>query len=649
MRKALKIGAILVGVVVALLVILVIVATVVIDPNRYRDDIIKVVKDQTGRDLKIEGKLGLSFFPWIGLETGRLQLSNAPGFGPEPFALVDSAGIKVQLLPLFRKQVVVDAVRLNGLKLHLARAADGRTNWADLAKSETKPAPQQPPSQPTDARAAAAIFTVNRVEVRNSEFTWRDQTSGAAYAAKRVELASGNILGSTPVPLRLAFDIESAKPKITRRVELDAKLNADLAGEKLNIPELRASTGDLQLRAQLQGTEVLRDPKFQGRVELPPFNLRALLQELQIAYAPTDGNALKKVGLVAQLGYSAQAMSVSDLRLTLDDSALTGKLTAQRQPRASYRFDFALDNIDVDRYLPPSQKSSGDGKAAAGKGNAEAVVIPLALLRDAEADGQFRVQKLKAFGIRSEQVVLKVAAHGGRIALGPNEARLYGGVYAGRTTLDASGKTPQLRLEEKLTDVQLGPFLKDAQLFDKFSGAGNVTLNLTGQGLDADAIKRTLNGSVAVAVKDGAIEGVDLGKIEAKIKEVRDQPGGTARNLLTSLPAFTPSAGDKTPFTKLQASAAVNNGVVSNKDLAIQASRLNVTGSGNINLVTDMYENYILRVNNFPLVVSGKLAEPKISPDWNAIVKGQTEQKIEQKKEEVRDILRERLREKFKR
>ena len=81
MKKTLKILAIVFGGLLALLIVLAVALTLLFDPNDYKRDIIKLVKDKTGRELTIEGKLGWSFFPWIGIETGRLARSNAPGFG----------------------------------------------------------------------------------------------------------------------------------------------------------------------------------------------------------------------------------------------------------------------------------------------------------------------------------------------------------------------------------------------------------------------------------------------------------------------------------------------------------------------------------------------------------------------------------------
>ena len=55
------------------------------DPNDYRDQIAEEVRRETGRELVIEGDLGLSVFPRFGIDIGRTTLGNAPGFGSEPF------------------------------------------------------------------------------------------------------------------------------------------------------------------------------------------------------------------------------------------------------------------------------------------------------------------------------------------------------------------------------------------------------------------------------------------------------------------------------------------------------------------------------------------------------------------------------------
>ncbi len=155
MKKILKILGIIVAVLVALFVVAAIALTLFFDPNDYREDIARYVQEQTGRELKIEGDLSLSYFPWIGIEIGKVELGNAPGFGPQPFAQVTKAGIKVQLLPLLHKELVMDKVILDGLQLNLARNEKGVSNWQDLSK----PAPGTKPAEPAPAGGGPGLAT----------------------------------------------------------------------------------------------------------------------------------------------------------------------------------------------------------------------------------------------------------------------------------------------------------------------------------------------------------------------------------------------------------------------------------------------------------------------------------------------------------
>jgi len=66
------------GLFVTLLVLIVIAAIVlpkIFNPNDYREQITQLVKDKTGRDITIGGDLELSVFPWLGVSTGRLTVS----------------------------------------------------------------------------------------------------------------------------------------------------------------------------------------------------------------------------------------------------------------------------------------------------------------------------------------------------------------------------------------------------------------------------------------------------------------------------------------------------------------------------------------------------------------------------------------------
>src|SRR5688572_8918002 len=136
MAKPLKIVLIVLGVVLLLVVGAVAAAVALFDPNDYRGKITAAVKKETGRELTL-GNIDLSVFPWLNVQLDNVSFSNAPGFGSQPMAQVTQAEVGVQLFPLlFDREMRVRTVRLEGLKLDLAKDASGKSNWDDLVKKE---------------------------------------------------------------------------------------------------------------------------------------------------------------------------------------------------------------------------------------------------------------------------------------------------------------------------------------------------------------------------------------------------------------------------------------------------------------------------------------------------------------------------------
>ena len=90
--RAAKWILIIVGLLVALVVAGIVVFAVLLDPNRFKADIADAVGRETGRELRLEGDIELSFFPWLALTTGQGSLGNPPGFAAEPFVSWREAG-----------------------------------------------------------------------------------------------------------------------------------------------------------------------------------------------------------------------------------------------------------------------------------------------------------------------------------------------------------------------------------------------------------------------------------------------------------------------------------------------------------------------------------------------------------------------------
>ena len=61
-----------------LAVALVLIVTLVVDPNRFKPRIERLVEEATGKPFTIRGDLDIAWYPWLALQMGAAQLGDAP-------------------------------------------------------------------------------------------------------------------------------------------------------------------------------------------------------------------------------------------------------------------------------------------------------------------------------------------------------------------------------------------------------------------------------------------------------------------------------------------------------------------------------------------------------------------------------------------
>src|SRR5690606_33524534 len=97
---------------------------------------------------------------------------------------------------------------------------------------------------------------------------------------------------------------------------------------------------------------------FEGRIEVPAFNARRLLEQLNQPVPTADANALSRVALNSQFRGSANSLNLDALTLNLDESTISGTLALNDLEALSGNFDINIDSIDADRYLNPTAEDS---------------------------------------------------------------------------------------------------------------------------------------------------------------------------------------------------------------------------------------------------------------------------------------------------
>jgi AsmA protein len=287
--KALKWIALGIGALLVIAVAVVGYGLATFDPNDYKPRIAELVKQQTGRTLAIDGKIGLTFFPRIGATVGKVTLSEPNR--PAVFARVDEAHVAVALWPLLSKRVVVDRVTLKGLAADLVRYKDGHTNFDDLTGHATAPAkPGEPPPRPAGAPPAV---DVGGIEMANAAIGWRDEGDGTDVRLTNLNLKTGRLASGVPGALELATKIEGAKPKASLQFNLDTRYRIDLETRVAALSSLDARlAGDAEgmsgLDARLKASAIDLDQKT-GRTTVSGLELTAKTKDGLDAKASVPG------------------------------------------------------------------------------------------------------------------------------------------------------------------------------------------------------------------------------------------------------------------------------------------------------------------------------------------------------------------------
>src|SRR5207244_3938555 len=215
MKKPIKYLWLALGGVVALVVAGIVVFALTFDPNRYKGDIERIAKERTGRTLRLQGELKLAFFPSLGAGVGGVTLSER-GSGRE-FLRLESAHASVKLLPLLRGQVIVDAVRVSGLKAQIVRSKDGSYNFSDLLEGKAeKPGPKR------KEQSAPVIFDIAGITVDRASILYRDMSSGQEISLTDVKLHTGRIAENVQDKIELAAAVKRNQPLLEAKVALNA-------------------------------------------------------------------------------------------------------------------------------------------------------------------------------------------------------------------------------------------------------------------------------------------------------------------------------------------------------------------------------------------------------------------------------------------
>ncbi len=625
MNKAIKWGLIVCAGLVVLVIAVLLIAPAFIDIRDYKPELEKKVADATGRPFSVGDDLSLSLFPWAGISFSDLRLGNTPAFSEKELVTVKSFEVRVKLLPLISKDIQVKRFILNEPKITLVKNKNGQVNWAQPDDTKDK-APADKTKKESEAGAAEAglpikDLTIGEFSIKNGSVIWIDHTADTRKEITAVDLRLEDVSLERPIKLSFSAMLDNQPLSVDGTVgpvgkdfkQATIPLDLDVKALKQLILKLN---GNVKNPASKPGIDMA--------VEIKAFSPRKLMAALDQKFpvATSDPKALDRMALKANLKGDASKVAVTNGVLNLDESTLNFSLNASDFSKPNLAFDLNLDQINLDRYLPP--------KSAQQPASAEKTTPKKATdykpLRKLILNGRIKIGQLVAKKAKISDLLVQINAQNGIVNLDPLKLAMYQGNVSGNGNLNVQTDTPKSSVNLKVESIQVGPLLRDVLEKDVLEGITQAQLKLAMSGDSADMIKQTLNGDGQLQFNDGAIIGIDLAGM---IRNVKAAFG------LEQKPAQRP----RTDFAELSAPFTIQNGVVNTPQTSLKSPLIRVIAAGNANLVKETLD---FRVEPkvvgtikgqgddnqrsglmVPVLVSGTFAKPQFRPDLAGVAKKQ--------------------------
>lgn len=642
------------------------------DANEHKPAIAKAFQAATGRELALDGNIALTFYPWLGLSVDKFSISNAPGFNQQPLLSVAHAEFRMKLLPILHDEYVIDTVKVAGVRANLEIDAAGHNNWTLNTGSTGNKA-----SGTAGGSMKLEKLVLGGVDISDTRLSYDDRHANTHYEISDVGMQIGALTYDKPLgitaglkassrqpkldavikltgtalydadnglyqldPLQLAATVTGPSlPKGSSEVLLESRLKMDTGKDVLQVPELQLTAFGAHMNGNLDVQHMSGTPHITGKIAVPQFNARQLLQQLDLPVPVTaDPTVLQKVAVNADIDGTTGNLALKQVALLLDDTHIKADVGL----KDTTTFSIDVDAINADRYLAPKTSATADKSASS-----ENKPLPVDMLRSLELQGTVNIGQLTISGLKLAAIKVPLQASRGVIALKGIAASLYDGSFSGDLGLDASGNEPLANVNTTLSKIDLGPLMKDFMNSSQVAGKANIELALTGNGKDSVALKHNLNGSGKLHLDDGVLHGVDIGATLTTIETI------IRSKKLVDLP----SGGD-TRFNSFAATLAIKDGVVSSNDLLIRAPGWQVKGNGTLAdlrrdaidfalvasvdpaTATVANQKYDIGGHELPIACSGSLSGPRCLPDAKAIFKATVGDAVKQK---LGDFLKNRL------
>lgn len=540
------------------------------DLNRYKPYIEDAVFDATGRVLNMAGDahLAISLIPTVAINN--VSLSN-PSWAQNPNMVeLDKLEIKFAVMPLLKKQVVIDKLILHGTKVYLEKSATGEKNWVfDTKPQKIKKVKSVSSNVKVNNVAEAAVGTVlvaHNVDISNGVLNYYDAESNSNHL---LEIENVNAkLNGLDKPLEIDAKMKYNGENITFDASIST-VNSVIQDDKL---DFEAKIEALNVKADLVGgvVGVLTNPLYavEGNI-----------------YNPKGNFSLPKIDIATRIDGDTGSASIIIKKLLLNENEITGKTDINWSGnKPVVKVDLIASSFNVSDFIV-SKKQAFVMPSLIKSANALTFVpndmVDFAYLNMLNGDITLKIANLiLPENIRLKNVDVKAKLQNGLLNITPLSCYLGDGKIVADASISAISnlvkadiKTSNLRVQ----DIEKTLFGDNSSL--KVSQGGNLTLDLSvsTSGNTYRKLTENMDGNLILVLDKSTLSG-------AKLNWFTNNVIGQLLSLLKI---------DTSKANNIDINCAVIRSDISKgkayfpSGIAFNSKQIKMVGSGDINLVND--------------------------------------------------------------
>lgn len=438
-----------------------------VNPNDFRDYMVRQVELRSGYQLKLEGPLRWHVWPQLSILSGPMSLKT-PG---AELPLVSAANMRldVGLLPLLSHRLEVRQVLVKGAVIQL-------TSQTRARRVQSPPiAPGVTASLPDTDRGWS--FDIGRLQIADSLLVF--------------ERHRGDQITMRNINLQMSQD-----KKRRAKVNFSGSINR-------NQRDL-----DVQFEANVDGSDY-------------PANLNAQLTSLsyKLSGANLPGQGIIGQGsMTGSWRKSSKTLSFSDIKISANDSDLSGKLSVVLNDVPEWNVSLHAQQLNLDKLLVVHNP----GAAASQIPVAETRVLPGPVIASTPSSGDFSGLKsfnadvaisaatIKWRGLPMTQFNAHLLNQSGALTIDTLKGKLAEGEFSLPGTIDALSVPAEISFNPTLNNIDLAQILNAFNYPQTLSGQLTLKGTLTGSELDADNFRSQWQGSAQASVKRLRLDGMNF-------------------------------------------------------------------------------------------------------------------------------------------